>query len=74
MRAVFNNCIVYGSWTRGEVAVTPMEGLDMDAQFIHSIVRGGTWDEDPMFTDPFSDDYTLQEGSPAMGIGYQFDN
>lgn len=74
MRALFNNCIVYGSWTRGEVAVTPMEGFDMDAQFIHSIVRGGTWDEDPMFTDPSGDDYTLQEGSPAAGIGYQFDN
>lgn len=74
MRAVFNDCIVYGTWTRGEAAVTRMEGFDMDAQFNHSIVRGGTWDEDPMFTDPAADDYTLQDGSPAMGIGYQFEN
>ena len=73
MRAVFNNCIVYGSWARGEVAVTQVEGYDMDAQFVHSIVRGGTWDEDPMFTDPSADDYTLQDGSPAEGIGYSFE-
>ena len=72
--ATFNNCIVYGSWTRGEVAVTQVEGYAMDTFFNHSIVRGGEWDEDPMFTDPSADDYTLQEGSPAASIGYQFDN
>lgn len=74
MSATFNNCIVYGSWTRGEVAVTQVQGYAMDTFFNHSIVRGGEWDEDPMFTDPSADDYTLQEGSPAAGIGYQFDN
>ena len=74
MRATFSNSIIYGNWTRGEAAVTTMDGFDMDARFVHSIVRGGTWDEDPMFTDPSADDYTLQEGSPAEGIGYTFVN
>lgn len=74
MHASFNNCIVYGTWSRGEVAVTHIDGFEMDTIFNHSLVRGGAWDEDPKFTDPAKDDYTLQEDSPAAGIGYQFDN
>jgi hypothetical protein len=73
MHASFNDCIVYGTWTRGEVAVTQFEGLSMETSFTHSLIRGGAWDEDPMFTDPANDDYTLQEGSPATGIGYNFE-
>lgn len=74
LSASFNDCIVYGTWTRGEVAVTQLEGYAMDTLFTHSLVRGGAWDEDPLFTDPYNDDYTLQPGSPATGIGYDFDN
>ena len=73
MRASFNDCIVYGTWTRGEMAVTTAEGFTMDTTFTHSLIRGGTWDEDPLFTDPQNDDYTLQDGSPAAGIGYNFE-
>ena len=74
MHAAFDNCIVYGTWTRGEMAVTGVEGLQMDTVFTHSLIRGGEWDEDPMFVDPTADDYHLQESSPAVGIGYNFDN
>ena len=42
--------------------------------FTHCLVKGGDWDEDPQFVDIDEDDYHLQEGSPAAGIGYQFDN
>lgn len=74
MQATFTDCIVYGTWTRGEVAATAMEGLTFDTVFTHSLVRGGAWDENPRFTDPDNDDYTLKDDSPAIGIGYQFDN
>ena len=74
MTASFNDCIVYGTWTRGEVSVNTFEGLTMDTTFTHSLIRGGAWDEDPKFVDTDNDDYHLQDDSPAAGIGYNFDN
>ena len=71
-KADFTDCIVWGSYYNGEVLLNEMEGYSFNYRFIHSIVKGGEWDEDPLFTDPKEDDYTLQEDSPAMGIGYQF--
>ena len=53
--------------------LSELEGYAMNYNVdLHSIVKGGTWSEDPLFTNPQEDDYTLQEDSPATGIGYQF--
>ena len=73
MHATFSESIVYGTW-RCEVAVTHLDGLDMDTTFSRTLVRGGAWSEDPLFVDPQNDDYRLQDGSPAAGIGYDFEN
>lgn len=73
MRAAFSESIVYGTWSRGEVAVSRLEGLAMDTSFVRTVVRGGAWDVDPMFEDPATDNYRLREGSPAAGLGYNFE-
>ena len=58
-----------------ETLLSELEGFTMNYNLnLHSIVKGGEWSEDPLFTDPREDDYTLQEESPAIGIGYQFEN
>lgn len=72
VKADFTDCIIWGTYYGGEVYESVAEGYSFNRRFIHSIVRGGEWDEDPLFTDPREDDYTLQEGSPAEGIGYNF--
>lgn len=72
-QAYFTDCIIYGNH-RNEVAVSSMPPLQMNQRFSHCLVRGGEWDEDPLFTSVEDDDYTLQEGSPAAGIGYPFNN
>ena len=71
-RADFTDCIVWGTYYGGEVLLSEIEGFSFNRRFLHSIVKGGEWNEDPLFTDPAEDDYTLQEDSPAIGIGYQF--
>ena len=71
-RADFTDCIVYGTWSRGEMAKNPMDGFTFNCNVVHSIVRGGDWDEDPQFVDPARNNYRLKSGSPAAGIGYQF--
>ena len=71
-KADFTDCIIWGTYYNGEVLLSEIEGYSFNHRFLHSIVKGGDWDEDPMFTNPQEDDYTLQEGSPAEGIGYQF--
>ncbi len=74
LKADFRDCIIWGTY-RKEVLLSELEGYEMNYNFdLHSIVKGGTWSEDPLFTDPYEDDYTLQENSPAQGIGYQFEN
>lgn len=73
VQADFTDCIIWGSYMRGEVLLSAIDGYSMNYRFTHSIVRGGEWNEDPLFTNPSEDDYTLQEGSPAIGIGYNFD-
>ena len=71
-RADFDDCIVWGTYASGELLLNAIDAYDLNYSFRHSIVRGGEWDEDPLFTNPQEDDYTLQEDSPAAGIGYQF--
>ena len=73
-RAEFSDCIIWGTYSAGEVLEQELEGTTYSSNFIHSIVKGGQWDEDPMFVDVDNNDYHLREGSPAVGIGYQFDN
>lgn len=73
LQADFTDCIIYGSYA-AEVLVSGIEGYALNSRFTHCLVKGGEWDEDPMFVDVEEDDYHLQEDSPAQGIGYQFDN
>ena len=73
VHADFTDCIIYGNRAR-EVSVGRLDGFLMDTAFVNSVVRGGAWDVDPMFIDVSNDDYSLQEGSPAAGIGYYFEN
>lgn len=72
VRARFTDCIIYGNRPR-EVSIGKIEGFLMDTSFVHSIVRGGAWDVDPLFMDVENDDYRLMDASPATGIGYPFD-
>lgn len=71
-RAEFTDCIIWGNYYDGELLEQPLEGADYSSSFINSIVRGGEWDEDPLFVNPDSNDFHLQEDSPAIGIGFQF--
>lgn len=74
LKADFRDCIVWGTYQK-EFLLSELEGFTMNYNLnLHSIVKGGEWSEDPLFTDPREDDYTLQEESPAIGIGYQFEN
>lgn len=73
-KADFTDCIIYGNYGDGEVLVNGIDGVQLNYHFTHCLVKGGEWDEDPMFVDVEADDYHLQEGSPAEGVGYQFDN
>ena len=72
-KADFTDCIVWGTYYNGEVLLSEAEGFSFNYRFLHSIVKGGEWSEDPLFADPQEDDYTLQEDSPAIGIGYNFE-
>ena len=74
MQASLTDCIVYGNRAEGELYVDLDDRATVKTEIVHSIVRGGDWDEDPLFVDPSEGDYHLLEGSPAMGIGYNFEN
>ena len=74
LKADFRDCIIWGTYQK-EFLLSELEGFTMNYNLnLHSIVKGGECSEDPLFTDPREDDYTLQEESPAIGIGYQFEN
>jgi len=74
VKADFTDCIIYGTYNDGEVVVSGIDACQLNYSFNHCLVKGGDWDEDPMFVDVEEDDYRLQDGSPASGIGYQFEN
>lgn len=72
LKADFRDCIIWGTYSK-ELLVSELDGYTMNYNLgLHSIVKGGEWNDDPLFADPYEDDYTLQEDSPAEGIGYQF--
>lgn len=73
-RADFTDCIIYGNYSPAEVLVSGIDACQLNYSFTRCLVKGGDWDEDPRFVDVEEDDYHLQDGSPAAGIGYQFDN
>lgn len=74
VKADFTNCIIYGNYSEGEFLASGIDGWLLNYSFDSCLVKGGDWDEDPLFVDTEEDDYHLQEGSPAAGIGYQFEN
>lgn len=71
-KADFRDCIVWGTFSEGELLVSALGGYAFDTSFSNTILRGGQWDEDPLFSNPREGDYTLRDDSPAQGIGYQF--
>ncbi|KWW29726.1 MAG: hypothetical protein AUK63_1326 [bacterium P3] len=72
--ARFSNSIVYGNRAAGEMLLDLDERIEAHIEIDNTIVRGGDWDVDPCFTDPYGGDYRLNDGSPAAGLGYLFDN
>mgnify|MGYP002622693864 CR=1 FL=1 len=74
MHAAITDCIVYGSRADGEMVIDLDNRVEASATVTHSIVRGGEWDADPLFVAPLAGNYRLQEGSPATGIGYQYND
>ena len=71
MQATMEDCIIYGSLAR-ELYVELDSTSPVSFTLTHCLVRGGDWDQDPLFVDPAEGDYHLQEDSPALGIGYQY--
>lgn len=69
MWAEMTDCIIYGSRDH-ELYLELDSTASVHVTLTHCLVRGGEWDEDPMFVDPQAGDFHLQEGSPAWGIGY----
>lgn len=72
--ANFTDCIIYGNYGEGEYLVAGVEGVLLNDSIVNCLIKGGAWDEDPQFVDVDNDDYHLSDGSPATGIGYQYDN
>lgn len=72
MDALLKDCIIYGSRTQGELLVELDDAVSARAVLDHCLVRGGEWDEDPLFEDVEEGNYRLKEDSPAQGIGYQY--
>ena len=70
-RADFTDCIIYGNRSN-EVAINSLPPFAMHYSFTNCLVRGGEWDDDPMFANVEEDDYHLADDSPATGIGYQY--
>lgn len=71
MQGAMSDCIIYGS-LNNELVISLDSTPSVSFVLTHCLVRGGEWDEDPLFADPAEGDYHLQEGSPALGIGYQY--
>lgn len=71
--ADFTDCIIWGSY-EAEVLVAGVEERQLNYSFTHCWVKDGENTADPQFVDIKKHNYRLQEGSPAAGMGYQYDN
>lgn len=71
MQGLMTDCIIYGGLSN-ELVISLDSMASVAFALNHCLVRGGEWDEDPLFVDPDEGDYHLQENSPAQGIGYQY--
>ncbi len=79
-QAFFGNCIVYGNKTE-EITMARTPRAEFNYLFDHCLLRttktsdpliiGSIFNEDPLFTDPTSNDYTLDTVlSPAVNAGW----
>lgn len=78
--ARFENSIIYGNYSAGEVFLDRREGADFNVTMTNCLVKGlgglagidaeRCLDEDPAFKDVSKHDYSLEETSPAAGWGY----
>ena len=71
MQTTLIDCIIYGTLSQ-ELNVSLDSTSPVGFAANHCLVRGGEWDEDPLFVDPAEGDFHLQEESPAWGIGYSY--
>lgn len=67
--ATFTDCIIYGNQA-DEVLLDENTSAAFNHVFENCLIKGGGWDEDPLFEDAANDDYHLKEESPAQAIGY----
>ena len=74
LEAHFSECIIWGYYSDSEVLLLDDSTHRFDITFAHCHVKGNDAAEDPLFVDPDNDDYHLQDGSPAEGLGYLFEN
>ncbi len=72
VEATFTNCIIYGSYDKTEVYLEQHPAADFNYRFDNSIVKGGKWNVDPKFVNAEEEDFHLADDSPALGIGYQY--
>ena len=68
--ATFTNCIIYGNFHPSEVFLDPNSQAAFHYTFDNCLVKGGDWDQDPLFEDTDDDDYHLSDTSPAHAIGF----
>lgn len=73
LTAAFTDCIVWGS-REEELLMLGVEEYPMNCTFTHCWLKGTDGAADPQFEDSGKDNYRLQEGSPAAGIGYQYND
>ncbi len=68
--AVFQDCIIYGNYREPEMLVFASDEAECNVYVGNCLIKGGSWDQDPLFRNPRNDDYRLLRHSPAWSIGY----
>ena len=72
LQVSFTDCIVWGSRDE-ELIFICSEDYALSYTFNHCWVKGMEGATDPQFEDEKNGDYRLKEGSPATGMGYNFE-